>query len=198
MTNPMPAFVTTKPASLQPLMVLDAPHAAGPDDDPHTGEIVETAGWLADCHTIIAQVSRQVADLNRERDPDNADAVDAHRRAMRDLLGGAGLLDAHGHLTQPVLHLSVYGMKDRGWAVEIGTAPYDGLEACSAGVRDWLHAVITDWLTAPGMPAVGPVVTNKRFIGDPSLLCHRHGDPDPAAKKLDTLLIEAGSQSCPQ
>lgn len=155
-----------------PQVILDAPHAEPPRNDPQTGQIVEAAANLAGCCGIISRQSRVMGDINRHRTDLNAGIVDAHRAGLRSLIG---------HQDRPcaILHIAVHGMRDRGWHLEIGTAPdpMTGREACSKHVRE----LVATTLRESGLCLPSEVWVNRAFVGDPSLLCHRHGDPDPRA-----------------
>jgi len=89
----------------QGVVLLTAPHAAGPTADLLTGEIVEGVALQSGCPGLVGNISRQNMDLNR------AQAFDTGFRESIDTLtqkNGVRLI------------LDIHGKETRG--VEIGTA----------------------------------------------------------------------------
>ena len=165
-------FLVWHPGRTGSRILVDAVHAARPQADVYTGPIARAAAKKLGGHCIIATVSRTRADLNRQRGPSNAKAIDEYRTAIRSLLTDAELL-IHNQLNQPVLHLAVHGMTDaHGCDVEIGTR--NGV-SCSARVRDLVRSRLESW--ARGVGAQGSrVVLDRHFVGDASKIVHRCGE----------------------
>jgi N-formylglutamate amidohydrolase len=165
------SFVNYRAASGLVNVVLDAPHAARPSSDLHTGSIVQQAADRLACHVVVGLVSRTVADLNRAPTESSRGAVSEYRQFLEQAVMAAGL-DPDGKLTRDFLHLSIHGMKDREeYDFELGTR--DG-ETCSPQVESWAMDVCGRWATA--LPNAPRVALNRRFRGDPVLEVHRHGD----------------------
>lgn len=173
----MGKYVKARSATARPFIVIDAVHAVEPSSDGCVGLIAEMARKRLGCHVIISTISREVMDLNRPRSEKNARGVDAYRLTLQSMLQSAGALDADGLAVAPILHLAVHGMKDRGWALEVGTSPI-GDGACSTSCRRWMWEHTQSWCDEneiPGVP-LDDIVLNGMFSGDPSTTCHRHGD----------------------
>ncbi len=168
-------FIRWSPGAKGSRVLIDAVHAAPPRADAYTGEIAQAAATALGGHCIVATVSRTKADLNRPRRASNAPAIDEYRATIRKLLADAGLL-SQGRLARPVLHLAVHGMTDNhGYDVEIGTRKG---ASCSEEVRGLAHRILRDWARR-AVDAHRPlkIVLDERFIGDPSKIVHRLGDP---------------------
>jgi N-formylglutamate amidohydrolase len=86
-------------------VLLTAPHAAGPDADLHTGQIVEDAALTSRSYALIGKVSRDYIDLNR---------IQAARTEFRESINT--LIDDNGIRCI----LDIHGKKEPG--VDIGTA----------------------------------------------------------------------------
>lgn len=86
-------------------VLLTAPHAAGPDADLHTGQIVEDAALVSGSYAVIGKISREYVDLNR---------IQAARTEFRESIDS--LLADNGIKCV----LDIHGKRDPG--VDIGTA----------------------------------------------------------------------------
>lgn len=177
-------WVKARSATEMPYIVLDAIHAVEPESDGCVEQIAKKAQEALGCHVIIGTRSRLEADLNRVRSDRNGNvqAVDEYRTTLRSMLAASGVLDRNGKAKRPILHVAIHGMKDRGWAIEIGTSP-TGKESASRSARRWFFEATQEWCGVnpiAGVP-MDKVYLNQMFSGDPSITCHRHGDPIPAA-----------------
>lgn len=151
---------------------LDAVHAKPPKSDLYTEEIVFNTIRETRCSGIIATVSRVIADLNRNRNINNTEAVDEYRRVLRKILKNKKIIGKTGRLTVPYLHLTVHGMANRpGFDVEIGT--FKGA-SCSQDFRTWFINNFQKHLQSY-IPGVN-MKYDYRLWGYPSLAQHRLGD----------------------
>ncbi|HML89361.1 MAG TPA: hypothetical protein PKA28_13050 [Methylomusa anaerophila] len=154
---------------------VDAVHAASPQADRFTGQIV--AGIMANtcCAGIISTVSRTVADLNRPPGPANQAAVAEYRAVIRDILKNLNILTGTGDkLLAPYLHLGLHGMKDLHYgplSMEVGTIHG---HTCSLKIRKWFGETLKE-KTKEIFPEV-KIVFDQHWVGNPSLAAHRWGD----------------------
>lgn len=103
-------------------MLLTAPHAAGPEAELYTGQIVEDAALASRSCAVIGKISREYADLNRIQA-----ARTEFRKSIDTLLSDNGIR----------VVLDVHGKKDPG--VDIGTALGEtASEVTTNLVREWL------------------------------------------------------------
>jgi len=75
-------------------VLLTAPHAAGPDADLHTGQIVEDAALTSRSFALVGKISRDYIDLNRIQS-----ARTEFRESINALIDDSGIkciLDIHG------------------------------------------------------------------------------------------------------
>jgi len=161
----------------RPRVLVDAVHAADPRSDLFTGEIAETIAERAGCHSIIATVSRDVADLNRPPNQRNADAVQEYRQTLQTLLQASNLTGADKTLKQPFLLMALHGMRDRpNKDIELGTL-YG--RSCSPSVRDWIAERFHTWSRLSRTGRHQPIVViDQVFVGDQSIAFHRQSDPE--------------------
>ena len=78
----------------QGYVLLTAPHAAGPEADLYTGQIVEDAALVSRSYAVVGKVSREYVDLNRVEA-----ARTEFRKSIDTLLEDNGIrciLDIHG------------------------------------------------------------------------------------------------------
>src|SRR2546425_10991656 len=108
-------------------VLLTAPHAAGPQADIHTGQIVEDAALVSRSCALIGKISREYVDLTR------AQAAQSEFRSSIDtLLADNGIR----------VVLDIHGKKDPG--VDIGTALGEtASEETTNLVREWLSRDFT-------------------------------------------------------
>lgn len=103
-------------------VLLTALHAAGPEAEFHTGQIVEDAALIARSCAVIGKVSREYLDLNRLQ------AAQAEfRRSIDTLLEDNGIR----------LVLDIHGKKDPGVDIETVLGETASEETTSL-VREWL------------------------------------------------------------
>ncbi len=171
----------------------DAVHAAKPTPaeaggdlqrskmwDIYTGDIVSGVA-ASGCTAIIAAQSRLSADLNRgpeHKAPCQEEALREYRAVIRRNLERVGAVGQHGQLARPYLHLGVHGISDQRWgeqAVEVGARQGCREKTSSEDVFRWFLQSLKSKLqqAVPG----AKIISNKRFIGDPSLAYHRCGCP---------------------
>src|SRR5712692_4305986 len=86
-------------------VLLTAPHAAGPEADLHTGQIVEDAALVSRSCAVIGKVSREYLDLTKIQA-----ARTEFRKSIDTLLANNGIR----------IIFDIHGKKDPG--VDIGTA----------------------------------------------------------------------------
>lgn len=155
---------------MRPLPVTAAP----PRAEVFTAEIAKRVSVVTDCHSIIATVSRRVADLNRFPGSRNRAAVAEYRKTIYELLRDSRALD-DGRLLSPFLHLSLHGMQDRRYMdIELGTVFG---ESCSDDLLQWLLSRLRRWATGiQNAHRVPIVVDNHELFGDPVIATHRIGD----------------------
>lgn len=167
---------------------LDAIHAVSPDADLFTDIIVEGVIKKINCHGIISTVSRTEADLNRYPCPQNKEAINEYRSAIKDILKYLNILDKSDNLIKPYLHLAIHGMKDSvhtPLAIEFGTR-YG--ETCSPEIKEWF----IEKINRNGFE----IYIDKKKIGDPSKKVHRLGDKVSSlncsgyGKNFNTIQIE--------
>lgn len=145
---------------------IDAVHAHPRQSDQYTGEIVNAVINKMDCSGIIATISRTKMDLNRQRNKDNAPAIDEYRATIRDIIDSKRLLNRNDKLRKNYLHLAIHGMSnDRKNEFEIGTLNGN---SCDSAVEDWFIQHLESITTKIGV--------NTIFPGDPSKSVHRSGD----------------------
>lgn len=145
---------------------IDALHAQPPKSDRHTGQIVEGVVDRINCSGIIAIVSRTIADLNRQRDTRNAEAIDEYRQTIHKILTHIGNFEEDGRLLSPYLHLSIHGMKNK-WGEDIDIGTRHGA-TCSADVKQWFIDQIN--------LQIERVQVDGIFPGNDSKSVHRLGD----------------------
>ena len=127
-------FLVWHPGRTGSRILVDAVHAARPQADVYTGPIARAAAKKLGGHCIIATVSRTRADLNRQRGPSNAKAIDEYRTAIRSLLTDAELLIHNQLKSNQCYTLAVHGMTDaHGCDVEIGNSKWGELLGASEG-----------------------------------------------------------------
>jgi hypothetical protein len=154
---------------------VDAVHAKPPEADRFTDIITKGLIEQTGCAGIISTVSRVIADLNRDADGSNDEALKEYRESIQDILLHLGTLNEKKmELKKPYLHLSFHGMKDvhhGPYAMEIGTVHGN---ACSFEIRNWLNELIAEKLKvfSPGVQ----FVFDHKFAGDPSIVFHRKGN----------------------
>ncbi len=152
---------------------IDAVHAKPPRSDLYTEEIVFNTIKETRCSGIISMVSRVDADLNRNRNIKNIEAVDEYREVLKKFLSNKKIIGKNGFINEPYLHLTVHGMTDRpGFDVEIGT--FKGA-SCSRGFRTWFINSFKKYLDSY-IPGVN-MKHDYLLWGYPSLVQHRLGDP---------------------
>lgn len=158
-----------------PHVLIDAVHATSPQADKFTGEIAREVTRKTSCHCIISTMSRIIADINRPRNSSNEAAIEEYRNAIREMLQSAEILNSHGTLKRPFLHLAIHGMRDRpDKDVEIGTRHG---ATCSASIRDWIVKRFCTWSQEHIEGRRPPiVVVDEELKGDISKTFHRHGD----------------------
>lgn len=156
---------------------IDAVHAAPPNSDKYTGDLVEIVVQRLGCAGIIASVSRQQADLNRSENDSNREAVREYRSVIRRILLKLGILDEQNHcLTRPYLHLGIHGMRDQihgRAAMEIGTI--NG-RTCSPEIETRFVSSLKHW--GDKFLPVLDLKVNCFYSGDRSLVQHREGYGD--------------------
>jgi hypothetical protein len=145
---------------------IDALHAAPPQADEYTGEIVEGVIKKINCHGIIATVSRTIADLNRPPNQKNKEAIKEYRQTIKDILKHIGILDENKKASRPYLHLAIHGMTNK-WDNDIEIGTLHG-KTCSLDVKEWFVGEIEKH--------VKKSQTDGSFPGDPSKSVHRLGD----------------------
>ncbi len=148
-------------------VLLTAPHAAGPEADLHTGQIVEDAALVSRCYAVIGKVSREYIDLNR---------VQAARTEFRKSIDA--LLEDNGIRCI----LDIHGKKEPG--VDIGTA--EG-KTCSEPTTD----LVRDRLSRDF--AVG---VNEKFMGEkPGSIVTTYGKRDSSGGfPVEAVQIEFGHE----
>src|SRR5713101_4534182 len=117
-------------------VLLTAPHAAGPDADLHTGQIVEDAALTARSYALIGKVSRDYIDLNR---------IQAARTEFRESINT--LIDEGGIRCI----LDIHGKKEPG--VDIGTALG---KTCTEGTTNLVRKILSKDFS---------VTVNQKFMG---------------------------------
>lgn len=153
---------------------VEALHAAPPAADRYTDNIVLGIMAQTHCAGIISTVSRQMVDLNKLPDGMNNEGVQEYRNCVRDILEHLGIVQENEWINRHYLHLSIHGMKDEHhgpFAIEVGTR--NG-QSCSKEMKKWLKETMIK-KASEMIPRID-IVFDEKFIGDPSLVCHRRGD----------------------
>jgi len=165
---------------------IDSVHAHPPDNDKFTGEIAEGIAEKVNCSCIIATISRNVCDLNRERSEKNAGGIDEYRIAIQQIQRHINNLNSYEKAVKPYLHLAIHGMKDNhGWDIAIGTLHN---QTCSAIIKEWFMLRI--------QTLYDRVTIDTRFPGNSSIIRHREGNHSPRSiypgfgSKFNTFQIE--------
>ncbi|MBF0236660.1 MAG: class II glutamine amidotransferase [SAR324 cluster bacterium] len=169
-------FIKYRPAPSPSEVLIDAVHAAKPNSEMFTGEIVGNVSQKTGCNSIIATVSRNIADLNRSMDGTNQDAMGEYRNGILDFLRKSTLLDEKQKLTRPFLHIGVHGCNDQHpYDIEIGTCHG---RSCSPEIEQWLKNTIEVWSKTLQTRINRKIRlgVNKVYYGDPSIAFHRNGD----------------------
>lgn len=159
----------------KPNVLIEALHSVPPQAEVFTDRIVGLVSEAADCHCIIATVSREVADLNRSPDSTNLAAVAEYRETIYELLQHSEALDDDGHVRSPFLHLSLHGMRDRSHMdIELGTVFGN---SCSEDLLRWLLSDIRRWARCLRNGRLVPIIVdNQELFGEPVIASHRNGD----------------------
>lgn len=156
---------------------VDAQHAAPPEADQFTDTIATQLISQTGCAGIIGTVSRTKADLNREPDGKNNEALREYRSTINDILLYLNILDPQTYqVMKPYLHLTIHGMKDvhyGPYGIEIGTLHG---QACSPKVRDWFHKTLVEQ-SQKLLPKLN-IVFDQKFVGNSSIMFHRLGDKE--------------------
>lgn len=154
---------------------VDAQHATPPKADRFTDKITTELIFQTGCAGIIATVSRTKADLNREPDGQNNEALQEYRDTIKEILHHLNILDYEKHqVTKPYLHLSIHGMKNAHhgpYAMEVGTL--NG-KSCSTEIREWFQKILTA-KAKEILPDIN-IIFDEVFDGDESIVFHRLGD----------------------
>ncbi len=154
---------------------LDAQHAMRPEADLFTDRIVDQVREKTECACIISTTSRKVADINRNPDGRNNEAVLEYRDTIKNILYNIGILKPPKEQIQgPYLHLTIHGMKDihyGPYAIEIGT---QNGQSCSPEIMKWFMSRMT--VKAKELFPQIQIVVDELFNGDESILFHRLGD----------------------
>jgi len=151
---------------------IDSVHAHPPNNDKFTGEIAEGIAEQVNCSCIIAIVSRDICDLNRERSKKNAAGIDEYRTAVQQIQKHINNFNSYEKSIKPYLHLAIHGMIDEyGRDFEIGTL-YN--KTCSVIIKNWfLHRIQTFYKR---------VTIDTIFPGNSSKIRHREGSHFPDSK----------------
>ncbi len=146
-------------------VLLTAPHAAGPEADLHTGQIVEDAALVSRCYAMIGKISREFVDLNRVEA-----ARTEFRKSISTLLTDDGIRCI----------LDIHGKKESG--VDIGTA--EG-QTASESTTDLVKTRLSkDFL----------VKVNEKYMGlKPGSIITTYGKKDASgAFPVEAVQIEFG------
>ncbi len=148
-------------------VLLTAPHAAGPEADLHTGQIVEDAALVSRAYAVIGKISREYIDLNR---------VQAARTEFRKSIDT--LLEDNGIRCI----LDIHGKKEPG--VEIGTAQG---KTCSQSTADLLRDHLSRNFA---------VRMNQEYMGEkPGSIVTTYGKTDSSGKfVVEAVQIEFGHE----
>ena len=117
-------------------VLLTAPHAAGPDADLHTGQIVEDAALTSRSFALVGKISRDYIDLNR---------IQSARTEFRESINA--LIDDSGIKCI----LDIHGKKEPG--VDIGTALG---KTCTESTTNLVRTLLAKDF---------PVTVNQKFMG---------------------------------
>jgi hypothetical protein len=147
---------------------IDAVHATQPKGDLLTDKIVQEVIKKTGCSGIISLVSRTKADINRNMNEKNKQAVIEYRKTINKILSNLNLIQNNNKLKKPYLHLALHGMHDRK-NIDINIATRDG-QLCNRQIKKWFIQKLSN--------ASFSIVTDKVFAGDQSLEYLRFGDPD--------------------
>lgn len=165
---------------------IDSVHAHPPKNDMFTGEIAEGIAEQVNCSCIIATVSRDICDLNRERSKKNAGGIDEYRSAVQQIQKHINNLNPYGKSIKPYLHLAIHGMIDEyGQDIEIGTRHN---QTCTVIVKEWLLQRIQTLYDRVRIDTI--------FAGNSSIIRHRKGSISPSSiypgfgSKFNTFQIE--------
>lgn len=154
---------------------IDALHAASPNADLFTDEIVERIIEKTGCSGIIGTISRTVADLNRRSNGQNDAALLEYRNTIKEIVQHLEIWDEQNiMISKPYLHLSIHGMKDihhGSAAIEIGTSKG---KSCSSEIMDWFYKTVNQ-KSQEIIPGLN-IVLDQKFDGDESIVFHRLGD----------------------
>ena len=158
-------------------VIIDAPHASGPPAyaDEFTGNIADYVSCKTGAGQIVSLIPRNLADLNRKIDYRNGISVSAHRQhrdALYNILFRKDLLDSSSDVRKPLLYISLHGMTGYSLPrlgkvdIEIGTR--HGM-LCNYDTASWVKHNLQYKLKRH-------VVIDKKFVGDPCLCAHIHGE----------------------
>jgi len=151
---------------------IDSVHAHPPNSDMFTGKIAEGIAEQVNCSCIIATVSRDICDLNRERSKKNAAGIDEYRTAVKQIQNHINNLNVNEKSTRPYMHLAIHGMKDEhGRDIEIGTLHN---KTCSTNIKNWFLNRIKTFYER--------VTIDTIFPGNSSKILHREGSLSPDSK----------------
>jgi len=117
-------------------VLLTPPHAAGPDADLHTGQIVEDAALTSRSYALVGKISRDYIDLNR---------IQPARTEFRESIDA--LIDDRGIKCI----LDIHGKKEPG--VDIGTALG---KTCTEATTNLVTTLLAKDF---------PVTVNQKFMG---------------------------------
>ncbi|KKN35174.1 hypothetical protein LCGC14_0786260 [marine sediment metagenome] len=144
---------------------IDAVHAHPPNNDKFTCEIAEKISEDVNCSCIIATISRNECDLNRERTKKNSKGIDEYRTVIQLIQKHINNLNSNGKSIRPYLHLAIHGMvDDYARDIEIGTLHN---QTCSVNIEDWFLESIRNFYEN--------VTINSIFPGNSSKINHRKG-----------------------
>lgn len=134
-------------------VLLTAPHAAGPEADLHTGQIVEDAALASRCYALIGKISREYIDLNRIQA-----AQTEFRKSIDTLIEENGVRCI----------LDIHGKKESG--VDIGTALG---KTCTEDTTELVRTFLSRDF---------PVTVNAKYMGlKPGSIVTTYEKTDPKA-----------------
>ena len=160
-------------------VIFYAPHAAAPKREYYTGTIVKEINRRIGAAGLVAQVSRVIADLNRNEEFRNTQcncSQNYQKEAVRDLykqleeiLKDLNVIGKDKKVQKDVLLIGIHGMKDDwGYGIILGTM---GGSLCEISLRDRMKEKLELILKS-----VDSLKQNKKLItcedifpGDPSL-----------------------------